>query len=183
MAKYKGWKKRYSYLDDYKKGMDGKYVYYGRHYVYKGEMPIRQYKWMLGLTCILLTALYIAGGFQNAGIIWNRWYVILPYAAEVLVVFLFIWKSLSLILEKVPVKKHIYEKTVPWFRPLGIILAVLCALSVIGTVICMAANPQDIRMTGCIVYLVTKALMTGIGILLAVKIRNYPWEPDPSEEA
>ena len=182
MAKYKGWKKRYSYLDDYKKGMDGKYVYYGRHYVYKGEMPIRQYKWMLGLTCILLTALYIAGGFQNAGIIWNRWYVILPYAAEALVVFLFIWKSLSLILEKVPVKKYIYEKTVPWFRPLGIILAVLCALSVIGTVICMAANPQDIRMTGCIIYLVTKVLMAGTGCLFAAKIRKYPWELDPSGE-
>ena len=97
MAKYKGWKKRYSYLDDYKKGMDGKYVYYGRHYIYQGDLPINQYKWMLGITDILLTVLYVVGGVQDAGIIWSKWYVVVPYAAEVLALFLLIWKSISLI--------------------------------------------------------------------------------------
>lgn len=182
MAKYKGWKNRYSYLDDYKKGMDGKYVYYGRHYIYQGELPLRSYKWMLGITDILLTALYIIGGLQNAGVLWSRWYVVLPFAAEVVAIFLLIWKSLSLMFEKVPVKAYIYKKTVPWFRPLGLIQAVLSGLSVIGTVVCMAANPQEVRITGCIIYLVIKVLMGVIGVLFANRIRQYPWELDPSEE-
>ena len=90
MAKFKGWKNRYSYLDDYKKGIDGKYVYYGRHYVYQGELPLNRYKWMLGGVDLFLAALYIAGGFQDAGILWSRWYVVVPYALEVVAVFLLI---------------------------------------------------------------------------------------------
>ena len=165
--KYKGWKRRYSYLDDYKQGTDGKYVYYGRHYIYQGELPVKKYKWMLGITDILLAVLYILGGFQNAGLIWSRWYVVVPYAAELVAIFLLVWKTLSLILEKVPVKAYIYKKTVPWFRPLGLILAIVCAFSIIGIVICMAVYPQYIHMTGCIIYLVTKVLMGGIGFFFA----------------
>ena len=182
MAKYKGWKKRYSYLDDYRKGLDGKYVYYGRHYIYQGDLPIRSYKWMLGIIDILLPVLYVVGGLQDAGVIWNRWYVILPYAVEALVIFLLIWKCLTLIFEKVPVKAYMYKKSVPWFRPLGFILAVVCALSIIGTVICMLTNSQEVHVTGCIIYLVTKVLMGGIAVFFADRIRKYSWELDPSEE-
>ena len=182
MAKYKGWKKRYSYLDDYKKGMNGEYVYYGRHYIYQGDLPIRKYKWLLGITDILLAVLYIVAGLQDAGVIWNRWYVVLPYAAHVVVVFLLIWKCLTLIFEKVPVKAYMYKKSVPWFRPLGLILAVICALLIIGTVICMAVDPEQVRMTGCIIFLVIMVLMGVIGVLFADRVRKYPWELDPSEE-
>ena len=182
MAKFKGWKNRYSYLDDYKKGIDGKYVYYGRHYVYQGELPLNRYKWMLGGVDLFLAALYIAGGFQDAGILWSRWYVVVPYALEVVAVFLLIWKTLSLIMEKAPVKAYIYKRTVPWFRPLGIILAVLTAFSVIGTVVCILLHPEEVRVTGCVIYLVTKVLMGCTGVLFANQVRKYEWIPDPSEE-
>jgi len=182
MAKFQGWKKRYSYLDDYKKGMDGKYVYYGRHYIYQGDLPIRNYKGLLVLTDVLLAALYIAAGLQNAGIIWNRWYVVLPYAVEVLVIFLLIWKSLTLLFEKIPVKAYIYKKSVPWFRPLGLILAVVCGLCIIGTVVCMAADPEQVHMTGSIIFLVIMVLMGVLAVLFANRVRKYTWVPDPSEE-
>ena len=44
-------------------------------------------------------------------------------------VFLMIWKTLSLITEKVPLKEYVYRKTVPWFRPLGYVLTVICLIS------------------------------------------------------
>lgn len=182
MAKFKGWKRRYAYLDDYKKGLDGQYVYYGRHYIYQGEIPLTRYKGLLGIIDALLAALYLAGGFQNAGAIWSCWYTVVPYALEVLAVFLLIWKSVSLIMEKAPVKAYIYKKTVPWFRPLGLILAVLTGLSVIGTVVCMIIHSDVIRVTGCVIYLITQVLLGLTGVLFAGKIRKYPWVLDPSEE-
>ena len=182
MAKYTGWKKRYSYLNNYKKGMDGKYVYYGRHYVYQGDLPIRQYKGLLGIMDILLAGLFIVGGFLDAGIIWNTWYVLIPYALEAVAVFLMLWKTLSLVLEKVPLKDYIYKRTVPWFRPLGLVLAVLNGLSLVGTGICMLVYPDQILMTGCVIYLITKALMGCAAVLFTGRISKYSWAPDPSEE-
>ena len=107
MAKFTGWKKRYSYLDDYKKGIDGKYVYYGRHYIFCGDSrELRIYKWTLGITDILLTALFVIGGLMDGGAIWRAWYVVIPFALEVVALFMLIWKSFSLLLEKIPVKAY-----------------------------------------------------------------------------
>ena len=183
MSKYTGWKKRYSYLDDYKKGVDGQYVYYGRHYIYKGSgFSLKQYKCMLGLLDLLLAALFIAGGFQNGGVIWSTWYVVVPYAVEAVVIFLMLWKTLSVVIEKVPLKAHIYQKTVPWFRPLSFILAVIALISLLGTVLCLILRPDEIRLTGCIIYIAIKAVTACTGILFAGRINTSDWEPDPDEE-
>lgn len=183
MAKYKGWKKRYSYLDDYKPGMDGKYVYYGRHYIFEGtNNELRRYKLILGLADILFTALFIIGGCIDAGVIWNTWYVIVPFAAEVVAIFLLIWKTLTMIVEKVPIKAYLYKKSVPWFRPLLIILMITDILSLCMTALCMLLNPESIKVSGCIIYMVIKLLTALAAWILTGILKKNNWELDPSEE-
>ena len=183
MAKFTGWKRRYSYLNDYKKGMDGKYVYYGRHYIFKGDSrELTRYKWILGITDVLLAALFVIGGLTDAGAIWNTWYVVAPFALEVICIFLLIWKSVTLITEKVLVKEYIYKKTVPWFRPLLCILTAVCLLSVIAAVVCMLSLPDRVKQTGCILYIVIKVLTAAVAVISLRLQQKNGWELDPSEE-
>ena len=183
MAKYTGWKKRYSYLDDYKKGMDGTYVYYGRHYLFQGtDRGLKRYKWILGLADLLLAGLYIVSGCMDGKAIWSMWYVILPFAAEAVAIFLLIWKSLTLIMEKQPVKAYLYKKSVPWFQPVSVILMIACLLSICATILCMLLHPEDVRISACILYLVLKLLMAGISFALIKVVKQNSWELDPSEE-
>ena len=183
MAKFTGWKKRYSYLNDYKKGMDGKYVYYGRHYIFQGTDRERLlYKWILGITDILLTALFVIGGLMDGGAIWNVWYVIVPFALEALTIFLLIWKTMSLILERIPVKEYICKKTVPWFKPLACIQMLLCAVSLIAALICLLTHPETARTTGCILYMAAQLLSGAAAFIFLKFVRKYEWIPDPSEE-
>ena len=183
MAKFTGWKKRYSYLDDYKKGMDGKYVYYGRHYILKeGSGGYAAYKWILGIMDFLLTALFVVSGFLDAGAIWRTWYVVLPFTLEVIVIFFLLWRSFKLLLEKMPAKEYIYKKSIPWFTPLNIILAVVCLISAAGTLICLFTIPEEVKSTGCILYIVIK-LVSAILSVLFIRLRKpYVWELDPTEE-
>ena len=183
MAKFSGWKKKYSYLDDYKKGMDGTYVYYGRHYLFQGtEQEFLRYKWFLGITDLLLIALFVVSGCADGKAIWRMWYVILPFAVEATAIFLLIWKSITLIFEKQPVKAYIYKKSVPWFQPVAIILMIACLLSFCAAGICMLVNPEEVQVSACILYLVLKLLMAGISLALTKVLKRSSWELDPSEE-
>ena len=184
MAKFTGWKKRYSYLDDYKKGMDGKYVYYGRHYVLKegSGSGYAAYKWILGVMDILLAALFVIGGFLDAGAIWRTWYVVVPFAMETVLIFLLIWRSFKLIFEKMPVKEYIFKKSVPWLTPLNIIHAAVCLISAVCSLICLLLLPEEVKLTGCVLYIVVKLAAGALSVISILLRKPYVWEPDPSEE-
>lgn len=183
MAKFSGWKKRYSYLDDYKKGMDGKYVYYGKHYAFRGtDAQLKWYKGMLGITSFLAISLFVISGLMDAGALWSCWYVIIPFALEILAIFVLAWKAVTLLFEKNPVKSYIYKRTVPWFKPMGIILMVIALISIAASVICMLLNPETVKMTGCIVYMVLKLAQAVLAFVFVRMIGKYQWDEDPSEE-
>lgn len=182
-VRFTGWKKRYSYLDDYKRGMDGKYVYYGRHYIFEGtQQELRRYKWILGITDLLLAALFVVGGCLDAGAIWNSWFVILPFMLEAISIFLLLWKTITLMMEKSPVKAYLYKKTVPWFKPCGVILIIACLLSFCMALLCLLLNPELVHLVPCIFYLVIKLVMAGIGYVFLRLTGKASWILDPSEE-
>ena len=184
MAKhFSGWKKKYSYLDDYKKGLDGTYVYYGRHHVFQGSPEeLRRYKWILGITDLLAAALFIGSGIMDGGAIWSTWYVVIPFALEVVTIFLLVWKTITLLFEKNPVKSYIYKKTVPWFQPLSVLLMVFAGLSVLLTGLCMILKSSFVKPTGCIYYMILQLAMAVLAFVFFRWIKRSAWEEDPSEE-
>ncbi len=184
MKKYTGWKKRWSYLDDYKKGMNGQYVYYGTYYNFEGSSSeFRRYKMILAMADLLLLALFILGGLMDAGRIWNTWYVVIPFALEAISIFLLLWKTITLIIEKSPIKTYIFKKSVPWFKPLAWITGITAGLSLITTFICMMVNLDYVKVTGCIFYMVIKAIMIACVIIFIKLISKYEFSPDAAEEA
>lgn len=183
MAKFKGWKSRYAYLDDYKPGIDGKYVYYGRHYVLKrGREDWKNYRWLTGSACILILVLLIITGFIEAGAYWRMWYTNLSYALKVIAAFLIIWKTLTLITEKYPVKKYIYKKTVPWYKPLAVIAAFTGFASAVAALVVIISGPEGMILSGCILELVLNLFTGAAGTVLYLMLSRYLWEPDPTEE-
>lgn len=184
MGKYTGWKKRWSYLDDYKKGMNGEYVYYGTYYNFEGTSgELRKYKAILGTTDFIVLALFILGGLMDAGRIWNTWYVVVPFALEAVSIFLLLWKTITLITERSPIKTYIYRKSVPWFRPLAWIVGITAGISLVMTLVCMLVNPDYVKITGCVLYMAIKAVMIACIIIFLKLISKYRFTPDAAEEA
>ena len=184
MGKYSGWKKRWSYLDDYKKGMNGQYVYYGTYCNFVGTgAEFRKYKAILGVSDLILLVLFILGGLMDAGRIWNTWYVVIPFALEAVSIFLLLWKTLTLITERAPIKTYIYKKSVPWFKPVAWAIGITAGISLIMTFVCMMINSEYVKVNGCIFYMLIKALMIACVIVYLKIISRYKFNPDTAEEA
>ena len=183
MAKFQGWKKRYSYLDDYKPGIDGKYVYYGRHYVLKsGKGDWKNYRLLISGAAVIVLALLVVSGLIEAGTYWRQWYVNLTYALKVIAAFLIIWKCFTLVTEKYPVKEYLYKKSVPWYKPSSVSVAATGLVSAIAAAVCLAAPAEGTIVSGCIIELVLNLLTCAAGIVMFKLVGKYEWEPDPSEE-
>jgi len=183
MARFQGWKKRYSYLDDYKPGMDGKYVYYGRHYILEGGTDAwKKYRLMLFISSALLMALFVVSGVIEAGVFWSLWYTNLPFALKAIASFLFVWKAIALAIEKYPVKKHIYQKSVPWLKPCAVIVAAISVVYAVTTVICILTNREGILLSGCIIEIVLNLAAAAAGVILFKMFDRFKWDMDPSEE-
>lgn len=183
MAKFQGWKKRYSYLDDYKPGLDGKYVYYGRHYILTPESGSwKNFRLQTAGAAVIALALLIVTGLLEAGSFWRMWYTNLTYGLKVIAAFLIIWKTLTLITEKYPVKQYIYKKSVPWYKPCAVIICATGFLAAAGALVCIVQNPEGMILSGCILELVMNLMTGGLGILMIKILGRYEWVPDPSEE-
>ena len=183
MAKFKGWKNRYSYLEDYRQGLDGKYVYYGRHYILQtGKAGWKSFRLLMGTASVLILTLLIITGIIEAGAYWRLWYVNLAYALKVIAAFLIIWKSFALITEKYPVKKYIYKKSVPWYRPCAMIEAITGGLCAIAAIVCILAGTKDIILSGCIIEIILNLVTGACGFVLFRMLERYSWDLDPSEE-
>ena len=185
MAKvqYKGWKNRYAYLDDYKPGIDGKYVYYGKHFVLEGgTQSWKSYRLLLFSAAGIFLALLIITGLLEAGTYWRQWYTNLSYAFKVVSTFLILWKSVALAAEKYPVKAHVYKKSVPWYKPCAVISVITGGLSAIAAVICILAVHEGLIMSGCILEIVLNLITAAAGVELYRLLDKYVWMNDPSEE-
>ena len=183
MAKFQGWKKRYAYLDDYKPGIDGKYVYYGRHQILKGgRTDWKNYRWLMGTASAVLLALLVITGFIEAGAYWRQWYTNLTYALKAIAAFLVIWKTLTLITEKYPVKQYLYAKSVPWYRPCAVITIITGVLAAAAALVCIIINPEGTLISGCVIETVLNLLTAAAGVVMYIMLGKYEWEEDPSEE-
>mgnify|MGYP007102011977 CR=1 FL=1 len=183
MAKYKGWKNRYAYLDDYKPGLDGKYVYYGKHYVLEGgQAQWKNYRILIFSAAGILLVLLIITGLLEAGRYWREWYVNVTYGLKVAAAFLILWKSVTLAAEKYPVKTHVYSKSVPWYRPCAVITVITSVLCFIAALICILTVHEGLIMSGCVLEMVLNLITAAAGVILYKQLKKYVWMMDPSEE-
>ena len=154
MMKYS---KKSQYLNEYKLDENGKYVYKGKYYSLN-ESPeiIKKIYVKLWLINALLIAAVIGSGCINAAGMNNSFYVIIPYIAEVAILFIYSWNSISLLTQGYKVKEYVYKKSFSKLSPVSMGIAVASAIGFICSLIFVISNGFSNQMFGCILYLVLK---------------------------
>ncbi len=112
MSEKKTKKGRRAYLNDFRQGADGKYVYTGAHYELQPREKLPSFRWRLLLLSVLMAAVTVARGCNPAGGMLNCFYVILPYILEVGGVAFTVYAALSFLLSAYPAREYSFLKTV-----------------------------------------------------------------------
>ena len=170
---------RPSYLDDFKKGTDGQYIYAGKHRVC--ELQGGAFRAWLTHCWVLLgaAAACLAGcGFLTHTGLDGRVYTIMPYAFAIAFAVLCIVKFFTPARSggRLPVYRH--ERTVQRLAVYAAIPSILCAAALIGLVVDLLAG----RSTGVMPNVaVTAALLAAAGVFFALfvaRLRGPAWKEE-----
>lgn len=122
--------KRKAYLNDFQLDEQGEYVYQGILHTYQNEHRTYKescFRQSIYASIMFLCAL-IAGLFPAEGTT-HTFYVVVPYAVCLITLCIFLYKFVSFLFGKNPLRDYIYQKTVPLFP---VFLNVLMIMSLIA---------------------------------------------------
>ena len=157
MAKYS---KKSEYLNQYKLDDSGKYIYQGK-YLSLNASPseIKSVYLKFWIFSALISAAVIASGCINAAGMSNTFYVILPYIAEVAMLFLYLLNGIKLFSQGYKVKEYQYKTCFPRLSPFSMGIAIAAAIGFICSVIFIILNGFEGQTVKCIIYLVFKLIV------------------------
>ncbi|MBQ7595578.1 MAG: hypothetical protein IJU45_02810 [Clostridia bacterium] len=163
-------RRRWDYLNDYKNGADGKYVYTGGYYTFSGTDEERKKAYVLLISQLLITAVFVIGsGCINAAGMSNSFYVILPYILEVASLFALVWNSVKLLKSGKNIKEYNFTSAVKYIAPASLMLGMFAAAGLICSAVFIVLNGFEGGKLLCILYLVFKA----VTVVLSFVFRNY----------
>lgn len=134
-------KKRNAYLDDFQKSASGEYIYNGKFLEFNGDenlfksIKLRMYV----LTAIGVVISLVSGILPVPGAI-DSWYIILPYALEIILLCMGLYKELRFFRNGKKVREYIYEKTFKEFKGIFYTALIGSTLSLLGETIYAILN-------------------------------------------
>ena len=170
-------KGRRAYLDDFRRTVDGEYIYIGATYAFQGEQSTRKrglLRW--GILAVGMVACAIVGGCIRAPGTVNCAYVLIPYAVGILAAFSVLWGYARMAKGGDPLRAYVYEATVPHFPLRTILTAVGGGGAILGELIYVILNGVQGLLVGMIVFLVSQAAMLVCALLWRPLGREMSWE-------
>lgn len=170
-------KGRRAYLDDFRRTVDGEYIYIGATYIFQGEKQARKQgliRW--GLLAAGMVAFAMVGGCIRAPGTVGCAYVLLPYALSILAAFSVLWGYVRLAKGGEPLRAYVYDATVQQFTLRTVLTAVGAAGSVLGELIYVILNGTQGMVLGMIVFLVSQAAVLALALLWRPLGRDMTWE-------
>ena len=169
---------RRGYLDNYVKGMDGRYIYTGEYMKFLGTaVAKRAMDVQIIVTASLVFVLLVASSFTLAGDMSRSIYVVIPYVLEVIIGFFLIWYTYKFEHGGNPMKKYIYDKVAGKLPVFGIFTTIAAGLGAVLSVVFMLVNkPEQTMLTLGIIYAVIKAAQAVVGIFFSAAFRKGKWE-------
>ena len=159
----KRYQKRKEYLNNYQKNDAGQYVYTGDYYRMEGsEAEVKRNYLRLGCLSLVLLLSVIGSGCINAAGMSNTFYVILPYIAEVALLFAFEWQTVRIFASGKKIKAYVYASAAPKISPLAMGLVFVSAVSFVCSAVFMIRNGFENKMLECFLYLCLKTF-TAVG--------------------
>ncbi len=170
-------KKRISYYDDYKKTASGEYVYTGPEFEFISKTGKERKRWMLEmllLSALVFIAEVIPGFLHVPGLNYCA-YVLLPYAAGILVAGYIFIILVRLAAAKDSVKLWEFDKSI---TPLPVATKALCvmgAVSVAGEIVYLAVNGVGEMIVGTVVYMVCHVIAVFVSVLMVRLVGSVEW--------
>ena len=152
--------KKSQYLNEYKLDDNGKYVYRGKYYsINESPEAIKKIYIRLWIINAVLIGAVIGSGCINAAGMNNSFYVIIPFIAEVAMLFAYSWNSISLLTQGYKVKEYVYKKSFSKLSPVSMGIAISAAIGFICSLIYVISNGFNNQIVGCISYLILKVFV------------------------
>ena len=134
-------KGRRAYLDDFRRTVDGEYIYIGATYAFQGEQSTRKrglLRW--GILAMGMVACAIVGGCIRAPGTVNCAYVLIPYAVGILAAFSVLWGYARMAKGGDPLRAYVYEATVLKIPRRAWVAMIGAAATLVGGIVYVASQ-------------------------------------------
>lgn len=170
-------KGRRAYLNDFQKDEEGRYVYQGELYEWKGEAgALRRELVLLWGICIAMLALLLASGCIDAPGAMNCAYVVLPITAGFLFGISAGWGLWRLSSGGNPLRAYVYEQSagkIPG-RLIGTMLGAGTAIA--GEIIFLFRNGFEEKQQEAIFFLILEGTAFVLALFFRQRIIKMTWE-------
>lgn len=168
---------RKEYLNDFKKDESGSYSYTGEYKTYCGStQEWRRDIIILWVSCAVPAALLLVSGFLPGSGLSGNVLIILPYALELIALFILFWKMVRLTYGGMNLRKYVYTSTVGYLPGYTAAAAVCGGLALAGMIAALIIGTFTGTAAGLIIYLAGQlALLAGCFIILRT-FRTMKWE-------
>ncbi|MCQ2555162.1 MAG: hypothetical protein MJ171_05885 [Clostridia bacterium] len=102
---------RFSYLNDYIMSASGEYIYTGRMWEYKGDLPFNKAKGSLSLLNLIIIAVSLSSGLIATPGASFVLYIVIPYVLELVLSLIVMYKLYTLFKDGPVVKDYEYKKS------------------------------------------------------------------------
>ncbi len=170
---------RKEYLNDFVQAPDGQYVYTGPHTVYAGgDARRRREVSVLWLCSLVPAALLVVHGLLPNGGMTGRPQLLLPYAAELIALFVLVWKLVRATAGGARLRTYVYEETyrqLPVYAAAAAIAACAGLIGIAATLIAGAFEGSDVSLA---VFIVSQVMTASGGCVAFRTARKMPWQPE-----
>ncbi|MBE6835041.1 MAG: hypothetical protein E7515_02175 [Ruminococcaceae bacterium] len=165
--------RKWKFLENFKLGPEGSYVYTGETYSLKADY--KKAYLIFVVFGVSLALCVIGSGLINAAGMNNTFYVIIPYIAEVISLFVILWSNIKLVYAGEKVRAYVYEPTRHRIPEGTLALAVFSAASLLGSIVFTALHGFEGKMLLCIVFWLLKVLTVLLSLAFNRFFKKKEW--------
>ncbi|MBE6017223.1 MAG: hypothetical protein E7233_06400 [Lachnospiraceae bacterium] len=167
---------RKEYLNDFQKNDSGKYVYSGEHRTYEGGAERWRKVMIILWICLAVPAalLIVIGCISGSGLTGNI-LIILPYALELIALFIVIWKMVRLTYGGMKLRKYVYESTVLHIPVYASVAAAIAAIAFAGIIVSLIIGTFSGSIAGIVLYILTQAALAAGSLVIIRLVKSMKW--------
>ncbi|MBQ7688476.1 MAG: hypothetical protein IJT27_04585 [Clostridia bacterium] len=164
---------RRAYLKEYKRSVDGGYVYTGERYAPAGDGK-RSIFSLCVMTAVLLAAVLI-GGCVNVTGMRNTFYVILPYIGEAAALFALCWQLVRLVSGGKNVKAYVLNAVKRHLPTASLLVSVFAAAVMLAHTVFLFLDGLNDPVISCVLFYGMHAASLALGLFIRKLFLSLEW--------
>lgn len=169
-----------SYLNDFHLNLAGEYIYEGAYYTCRTSgaelKKLRLRLWALAVLAVLAA---LAGGFLPAPGMQNCFYVLLPYAGELISAVSVLWALAKLGADWQRVREYTYERSVTVLPQRTALVLVFSATGFVGECVFLFLSGNRGHLPAAILFCLLKIAVFLSALTIHRVIRRTAWDKIP----